>query len=101
MPPMPPPPQSPSPRSSLARMARDQRTFYRLATAALVVGGLYWAQAILVPVALAVLLAFALTPAALGLERRGLGRVTASLLVSAAAVALLVGLGWVAAAQLR
>lgn len=94
-------PPQPSPRFSLARMARGQRTFYRLATVALVVAALYWGQTILIPVALGILLAFALTPAAAWLERRGLGRLTASLAVSAVALAVLAGLGWVAGAQLR
>ncbi|HEX4609113.1 MAG TPA: AI-2E family transporter [Urbifossiella sp.] len=92
---------NPSSRLSLSRMARSQRTFYRLASIALVAGALYWAQSIFVPISLAVLLAFALTPPAEWLERRGLGRVPASLLVSVAALALLGGLGWVAGTQVR
>jgi len=40
-----------------------QRPFLILAILALVVAGLYWAQAVLIPIALAVLLTFILTPA--------------------------------------
>ena len=42
---------------------------------ALVVAGLYWLQAVLIPLALAVLLTFLLSPVVGTLERRGLGRV--------------------------
>src|SRR5579884_3251263 len=41
-----------------------QRTFYRLASLMIVVLALYWAQVILLPLALAILFAFALTPPA-------------------------------------
>ena len=46
---------------------------------ALVVAGLYWLQAVLIPVALAVLLTFLLSPVVGTLQRRGLGRVPAVL----------------------
>jgi len=46
-----------------------------------VVVALYWGRAILIPVALATLLAFLLTPAMTALRRCGLGRVPAALLV--------------------
>jgi len=55
-------------------MARDQRTFYRLATFLIVVVVLYQARVVLIPVALAVLLAFALAPPSAWLERRRVGR---------------------------
>ena len=42
---------------------------------ALVVAALYWLQAVLIPLALAVLLTFLLSPVVGTLERRGLGRV--------------------------
>ena len=91
----------PPPRSSSRRFAPGQRVFYRLGTAVLAVGILFWAKAVLIPVALAVLLAFALSPLAGWLERRGAGRVTGALLVSAVALTLLTGLGWVAVVQVR
>jgi predicted PurR-regulated permease PerM len=59
----------------------------------LVVAVLYWAQAILVPVALAVLLTFLLTPAVAPLQR-WLGRVPAVLTITIAAVVLLGLAGW-------
>jgi predicted PurR-regulated permease PerM len=91
----------PAPRRTLARMARLQRTFYRLAIFLLVVGVLYFAQMVLIPVALAVLLAFVLTPIADWLERRRLGRVFGSVLALALALAVVGGVGWVAGVQVQ
>ena len=93
---MPPPSRPP-----VVRPVPGQRTFYRLAAILMVVGLLYWAKSILIPIALAVLLAFALSPLAVWLERRGLGRAAGSLLVSVAALGLLGGLGYVAVSQGR
>jgi predicted PurR-regulated permease PerM len=95
------PAMTPPPRPHTRRFIPGQHTFFRLATAALVVAGLYWAKAVLIPVALAVLLAFALTPLSEWLERRRLGRVPSALLVSAVALSLLGGLVWVAGVQVR
>jgi predicted PurR-regulated permease PerM len=50
-------------------------------TTILVVGVLYWARAVLVPLALAGLVAFILTPGVNRLQRFGFGRITAVLLV--------------------
>lgn len=89
------------PRPPVVKPVPGQRAFYRLATILLVVGVLFWAKSILIPIALAVLLAFALSPVAVWLERRGLGRAASSLLVSVAALGLLGGLGYVAGSQVR
>src|SRR5437773_900646 len=67
----------------------------------LVVASLYWAQKILLPVALAVLLAFLLTPAAGFLERRGVGRLPAVCIVVVLAFLLLGGLSLTITSQLR
>lgn len=56
------------------------RTWVTFAGCVLVVAVLYWAQAVLVPVSLAVLLTFVLTPPVMWLQRR-IGRVAAVLLV--------------------
>ena len=56
------------------------RTWATFAGCVLVVGVLYWAQAILVPVSLAILLTFVLTPPVIWLQRR-IGRTPAVLLV--------------------
>src|SRR6266849_2823260 len=59
----------------------------------LIVAVLYWAQAILVPVALAVLLSFVLTPVVTPLQR-WFGRVPAVLMVTIAVFVLLALAGW-------
>ena len=59
----------------------------------LVVVVMYWAQAILVPIALALLLTFLLTPLAAGLQRV-IGRVAAVISVVVFAFALLGLIGW-------
>jgi predicted PurR-regulated permease PerM len=65
-----------------------------------VVACLYWAQLVLIPVALAVFLAFLLSPLVAFLERGGLGRIAAVLLVVLLAALLLCGLGWVMTHQI-
>jgi len=65
-----------------------------------VIGCLYWAQSIFIPVALAVFLTFLLGPLATFLQRKGLGRVPSVLSVLALAIVLLGGLVWLATAQL-
>src|SRR5262245_40832555 len=69
--------------------ATARRTFHLLGSAALVVAALYWGQKVLIPFALAVLLAFVLAPLVSWLERRGLRRVPAVLLVVCLAFLLL------------
>lgn len=92
---------TPPPRSPARRFAPGQRLFYRLSTTILLLATLYWAKAVLIPVALAVLLAFALTPFALWLERHRAGRVPSALLVTGVALALMAGLTWVAVMQVQ
>jgi predicted PurR-regulated permease PerM len=72
----------------------------RFAVFVLVVGCLYWAQDVLIPVALAVLLTFLLAPLVMMLQRRGVPRVVAILGVVLLAVATLGGLAVVVGAQL-
>ena len=61
---------------------------------ALVVAGLYWLQAVLIPLALAVLLTFLLSPVVSTLQRRGLGRVPSVLVTVLLALSILGGIGW-------
>jgi hypothetical protein len=49
------------------------------------VGALYWAQVVFIPVALAIFLAFVLNPPVRALQRRGLGRIPAPISGSEAA----------------
>ena len=67
---------------------------------ALVVAGLYWLQAVLIPLALAVLLTFLLSPVVSTLERRGLGRVPSVLVTVLLALSLLGAIGWTLTHQL-
>src|SRR5262245_9421641 len=76
-----------------------RRTFHLLGSAALVVAALYWGQKILIPFALAILLAFVLAPLVSWLDRRGLRRVPAVLLVVCLAFSLLGAAGWAVVTQ--
>jgi predicted PurR-regulated permease PerM len=67
---------------------------------ALVVAGLYWLQAVIVPLALAVLLTFLLSPVVGTLQRRGLGRVPSVLVTVLLAVSILGAMGWTLTRQL-
>jgi predicted PurR-regulated permease PerM len=68
-----------------------------LVTACVLVAALYFAQEVLIPLVLAMLLSFLLAPAVRGLERR-LGRAL-SVVVVACAFAVIGSLGWVVAEQ--
>jgi predicted PurR-regulated permease PerM len=67
---------------------------------ALIVAGLYWLQAVLVPLALAVLLTFMLSPVVSALQRWGLGRVPAVLATALLGLSILGGIGWTVTRQL-
>ena len=67
----------------------------------LVVASLYWAQLFLIPIALAVLLTFLLTPVVTALETLGLRRVPSVLLVVIILFSLLGIIGWIVALQLN
>ena len=69
-------------------------------TIALIVAGLYWLQAVLIPIALAVLLTFLLSPVVGALQRRGLGRVPSVLVTVVLALSVLGGVGWTLTRQL-
>src|SRR6266576_1810564 len=73
--------------------------FVLLASICIVVGALYFAQEVLIPLALAVLFCFLLAPLVTRLERWKLGRVPAVVTVVLAAAAVVVLLGWVVTAQ--
>jgi hypothetical protein len=73
--------------------------WFTFAGSALVVGILCWAQAVLVPVCLAILLTFVLTPPVIWLQRR-IGRVAAVLTVVTVVVTLLGLAGYAAYRQM-
>lgn len=78
---------------------RFGRTWLTFFGTVLVVAVLYWAQAFFVPIAIAVLLTFLLTPVATLLQRR-IGRVAAVLVVVVLAFTALGLIGWATTRQL-
>lgn len=66
-----------------------------------VVGCLYWAQTVLIPVALAVFLTFLLTPLVNFLQQRGLRRTPAVVLVVVQAALVLGGVLWLVTTEVR
>jgi predicted PurR-regulated permease PerM len=81
-------------------LAAQIRPFIAIATGALVVACLYWGQGVLIPVALAGLLAFLLSPVVNAIDRWGAGRATSVLVVVLLAFCLAGGVGWVLFRQL-
>ena len=81
--------------SSEARTA----TLQSRTIAAIVITGLYVAREVLLPLALAILLSFVLTPALLFLRRLKVPRVVGVAIVVAFAFALIFGLGWLMSQQ--
>ena len=75
------------------------RPFVLLASVAIVLYLLYWLQPVLIPLALAVLLTFVLSPIVTFLQRRWFPRVAAVAGVVMVAYSLIAGLGWVVALQ--
>src|SRR5512145_3043922 len=78
---------------------RVDRGWLSLAGGTLVVAILYFAQAVIVPIALAVLLTFLLTPVVMPLQRR-IGRVAAVLVVGLLTFSALGAIGWATTRQL-
>ena len=73
---------------------------YVLASVVLVIGSLYWARAVFVPLALALMLTFLLQPVVAVLHWRGLGYAPAAVLVVLLLALLIGAIGWVAVTQL-
>ncbi len=71
-----------------------------LGSVVLIIASLYWAQAVLIPVALAILLTFLLNPAVTLLLGMGLGRTPAAVLVVILVSVIVVAAGWVTASQM-
>lgn len=70
-----------------------------LPTAVLVIAIFYWAQEVLVPIAIAVLITFVLNPLVSALERLRLGRVIAVTVSVVIALSILLSVGWIVARQ--
>jgi predicted PurR-regulated permease PerM len=71
-----------------------------LASVVLVIGSLYWARAVFVPLALSLMLTFLLQPVVAVLHRWGLGYAPAAGLVVLLLALLIGAIGWVAVTQL-
>jgi predicted PurR-regulated permease PerM len=89
----------PKPVSVRPLPVAGEKAFYRVGLILMVVGTLYWARAVFLPLALAVLFAFALAPVTGWLQRRHLGRIPAALISTAAVIALVAGILAVAEQQ--
>src|SRR5690242_11404843 len=74
-------------------------TLQSLLIAAIVISGLYVGREVLLPLALAILLSFVLTPALLFLRRLKVPRLFGVAIVVAFAFALILGLGWLMSQQ--
>lgn len=79
----------------------ELRALIILSTLVLVVGSLYFAQAVLIPIVLAILLAFLLNPLVSFLQNKGVGQTLAVILVVALTFSLLVGIGWILSSQTK
>jgi predicted PurR-regulated permease PerM len=80
--------------------AQNPSLLHILATLVLIIACLYWAKAVLVPIALAVLLTFLLNPVVSALHSRGLPRTPAVLVVVVLAFSLVGGVAWTVTRQL-
>jgi len=89
----------PRSKAAMPSVFRKLPLLYIFASLALATAALYWAKAVLIPVALAILLAFLLSPVVTFLQRHGLNRVLAVLLVVFLVFSLLGGLSWVIGQQ--
>jgi len=87
-------------RRSVGQNTESLPSLIVVATFVLVIASLYWAQAVLIPVALAMLLTFLLSPVADALERMGLGRLPSVILIVVLTFSLLGGMGWIVTLQL-
>ena len=65
----------------------------------LIIASLYWAQSVLIPIALSIMLTFLLSPVATALERTGLGRLPSIILIVLLTFSLLATVGWVVAIE--
>src|SRR5690242_969344 len=73
--------------------------FLVMASICVVIAALYFAQEVLIPLALAILFSFLLGPLVRMLERRKVGRVPAVMIVVVATLGIVVALAWVTTVQ--
>jgi|RhiMetdeSRZDD1v2_1073273.scaffolds.fasta_scaffold73326_2 predicted PurR-regulated permease PerM len=70
-----------------------------VATFVLIIASLHWAQAVLIPIALSIMLTFLLSPVSGALERMRLGRIPSVIFIVVLTFSLLGGIGWVVTLQ--
>ena len=68
-------------RGNKGRSAEKLPSLIALGNVVLIIASLYWAQTILIPIALSIMLTFLLSPVAGALERIGLKRLPSVLLI--------------------
>ncbi len=97
------PPGHPVPSNEfyVVKVAAAVKVAATLVSAAVIIVGLYYGRDVLIPLALALLITFALHPAVTWLVRRGLPRLLATSLAMALVVCTLAGLGIILGAQVR
>ncbi|QEU07068.1 AI-2E family transporter [Paracoccus yeei] len=88
-------PVTPGPQPDIVRLAAW------FVTAAAILSGLYLGQDVLIPLAIAFLISFALSPLVVWLCRRGLPRVLSVIVVMATVVTVILGLGVLVGSQVR
>jgi predicted PurR-regulated permease PerM len=86
--------------SAKSSSSSAQQPFFVLLGLLLVTAFLFWAKEVLIPIALAILLTFILTPAVSALQRRGLGRILSVLVVVSLTFVLLGGITWMISVQI-
>ena len=80
--------------------SQTSRRLFTLLTFVLVIAALHWAKEVLLPLALAILLSFVLTPMVTRIERFRVGRIPAVILVCAVAFSAIGGVGLLATNQI-
>ena len=82
-------------RSGSGRGIEALPSLITFAIIVLIIASLYWAQTVLIPIALSIMLTFLLSPVASALERTGLGRLPSVILIVVLTFSLLATIGWV------
>ena len=86
--------------SPVATRVQNPSLLHILGTLILIIACLYWAKAVLIPIALAVLLTFLLNPVVSALHSRGLPRTPAVLVVVVLVFSVVGGIAWTVTRQL-
>jgi predicted PurR-regulated permease PerM len=88
-----------TPIRPMATYRRDLTVLTATVVAAAVLGCLYWAHAVLIPLCLALILTFILNPLVTALQRQGLGRLLAVIVASLIAASVILAIAWTVATE--